>query len=120
VARSYQYFGGHTFLVTVAQQKFYDAHSDFARWFYDQIVAMHALIKKNPDKVAHILQDDAGGAPSWRQFKQWEVNPAITWTTKPYGLMRTAGFMFKTQQLTRMPADWHDLVFPPVYPTNGG
>jgi NitT/TauT family transport system substrate-binding protein len=120
VARSYQYFGGHTFLVSVAQQKFYDAHSDFARWFYNQIVAMQALIKKNPDKVAHILQDDAGGAPSWRQFKQWEVNPAITWTTKPYGLMRTAGFMFKTQQLTKMPADWHDLVFPPVYPTNGG
>jgi len=52
---------------------------------------------EGPDKFVALkvkpleAPDDAGGAPSWRQFKQWEVNPAITWTTKPYGLMRTAG-----------------------------
>jgi NitT/TauT family transport system substrate-binding protein len=119
VSRSYQYFGAHTFLVTVAQQKFYDEHTDFAKWFYNQIVAMHTQIKKNPDRVAHILQTDAGGNPTWRQFKQWLVNPALTWTTRPLGLMRTASFMFKTQQLTKMPSSWLDLIFPPVEKTKG-
>jgi NitT/TauT family transport system substrate-binding protein len=119
ISRSYQYFGAHTFLVTVAQQKFYDEHTDFAKWFYNQIVAMHAMIKKNPDRVAHILQTDAGGTPTWRQFKQWLVNPALTWTTRPLGLMRTASFMFKTQQLTKMPSSWLDVVFPTVEKTKG-
>lgn len=126
IARSYQYFGAHTFLVTVAQQKFYDDHTAFAKWFYGQVAAMQNLIKTNPDKAAHILQDDAGGNPTWRQFKQWIVTkepggtgPALTWTTRPLGLMRTASFMFKTQQLPKMPSDWKDLVFPPVYPTKG-
>jgi NitT/TauT family transport system substrate-binding protein len=126
VARSYQYFGAHTFLVTVAQQKFYDDHTAFAKWLYEQIGAMEALIAKSPDKVAHILQDDAGGSPSWRQFKQWIVakDPggkvqALTFTERPLGLIRTANFMFKTQQLTKMPASWKDLVFPPVQSQKG-
>jgi len=119
VAHSYQYFGEHTFLVTVMQQKFYDEHTDFAKKFYTDIVAAQALIKKKPDLVAKLLQQDAGGIPTNRQFKQWLVNPALTWTTRPRGLMRTANFMFKTQQLTKMPGDWKELVFPPVYPTKG-
>jgi ABC-type nitrate/sulfonate/bicarbonate transport system substrate-binding protein len=119
VARSYQYFGAHTFLVTVAQQSFYDAHTAFAKRFYQDVVAMETMIKKHPDRVAHVLQDDAGGQPTWRQFKQWLVNPALTWTTRPLGLMRTAYFMSRTNQLPKMPATWKDLVFPPVYPTRG-
>ena len=76
------------------------------------------------DKVAHALQDDAGGAPTWRQFKQWLVakDPggklqALEFTTRPLGLMRTAAFMNKTGQLSKAPGSWKDLVFPPVYPT---
>jgi NitT/TauT family transport system substrate-binding protein len=126
VARSYNYFGAHTFLVTVMQQKFYDDHTEFAKFFYDSVVKMQDLIKKNPDKAAHILQDDAGGTPTWRQFKQWMVakdpglkEGALTWTTRPLGLMRTASFMVKTQQLSKMPAKWSDLVFPPVQAQKG-
>jgi NitT/TauT family transport system substrate-binding protein len=128
VGKSYSYFGAHTFLVTVMTQKFYDEHSDFAKFFYDQVVAMQNLIKKDPDKVAHILQDDAGGTPTWRQFKQWLVakdpgfkGPALTWTTQPLGLMRTASFMSKTGQLggTKLPSSWKDLVFPPVQGLKG-
>ena len=128
VGKSYNYFGAHTFLVSVMTQKFYDDHTDFAKFFYNQVAAMHNLIKKNPDKAAHILQDDAGGTPTWRQFKQWLVakdpglkGPALTWTTRPLGLMRTATFMSKTGQLggSRLPPSWRELVFPPVYPTKG-
>jgi NitT/TauT family transport system substrate-binding protein len=120
VARSYQYFGAHTFLVTVMTQKFYDEHTDFAKFFYNQVVAMQNLIKRNPDKVAKILQEDAGGIPTNRQFKQWLVNPALTWTSRPLGLMRTAAFMSRTGQLSgSTPSNWKDLVFPPVYPTKG-
>jgi NitT/TauT family transport system substrate-binding protein len=120
VARSYQYFGAHTFLVTVMTQKFYDEHTDFAKFFYNQVVAMQNLIKRNPDKVAKILQEDAGGIPTNRQFKQWLVNPALTWTARPLGLMRTAAFMSRTGQLSgSTPSNWKDMVFPPVYPTKG-
>jgi NitT/TauT family transport system substrate-binding protein len=127
IARSYQYFGAHTFLVTVAQQKFYDDHTDFAKWFYKEIGAMQTMIQKQPDKVAHILQDDAGGSPTWRQFKQWIVakepggtGPALTWTERPLGLMRTANFMAKTNQLPgKFPDNWKDLVFPPVQSQKG-
>jgi NitT/TauT family transport system substrate-binding protein len=125
VGRSYGYFGAHTFLVTVMTQKFYDERTAFARFFYNQIVAMQKLIKNNPARVARILQDDAGGQPTWRQFKQWlaakdpSKRPALTWTTRPLGLMRTAAFMFKTAQLSKAPGNWRELVFPPVYPTKG-
>ena len=119
IGRSYNYFGAHTFLVTVMQQDFYDKHTAFARFFYNSVASMQKLIKKNPDRVARLLQDDAGGNPTWRQFKQWLVNPALNWTTRPRGLMRTAHFMNRTGQLPKKPADWKELVFPPVYPTKG-
>jgi NitT/TauT family transport system substrate-binding protein len=119
VARSYNYFGAHTFLVTVMTQKFYDEYPQFARAFYNNVVAMESLIKKNPDRVARILQDDAGGNPTWRQFKQWLVNPALNWTTRPRGLMRTAAFMSRTGQISKTPSAWTELVFPPVLPTKG-
>jgi ABC-type nitrate/sulfonate/bicarbonate transport system substrate-binding protein len=121
VGRSYNYFGAHTFLVTVMTQDFYDEHTDFARFFYNQVVAMQALIKKDPDRVAKVLQTDAGGTPTNRQFKQWLVNPALTWTVRPLGLMRTATFMSRTGQLggTKLPAGWKELVFPPVQNQKG-
>jgi NitT/TauT family transport system substrate-binding protein len=128
VGKSYSYFGAHTFLVTVMTQKFYGDYPEFAKFFYDQIVAMQALIKRDPDRVARVLQDDAGGTPTWRQFKQWLVakdpaakGPALTWTAQPLGLMRTAAFMSRTGQLggTKLPASWKDLVFPPVQSQKG-
>jgi NitT/TauT family transport system substrate-binding protein len=126
VGKSYSYFGAHSFLVTVIQQKFYDEHTAFARFFYNQVAAMHNLIKTNPTRAARILEADAGGQPTWRQFKQWLVakdpatkRPALTWTTRPLGLMRTAAFMNKTGQLSKAPGNWRELVFPPVYPTKG-
>jgi NitT/TauT family transport system substrate-binding protein len=119
VARSYNYFGAHTFLVTVMTQKFYDENTAFAQQFYRDIVAMHKMIKTNPVRVANLLSRDAGGNPTWRQFKQWIGNPALTWTTRPRGLMRYAAFMNRTNQLDKMPSSWRELVFPPVYPTRG-
>jgi NitT/TauT family transport system substrate-binding protein len=126
VGRSYGYFGAHTFLVTVMTQKFYDDHTGFARFFYNQVVAMEKLIEKNPTRVARILESDAGGQPTWRQFKQWlafkdpvSKRPALTWTTRPLGLMRTAAFMHRTGQLSKVPGSWRELVYPPVYPTRG-
>jgi NitT/TauT family transport system substrate-binding protein len=120
LGRSYNYFGAHTFLVTVMTQDFYNDHPDFSRFFYNTVVSMQRLIKRNPDRVARILQNDAGGQPTWRQFKQWLVNPALTWTTRPRGFMRTAAFMSRTGQLPgRMPRSWRELVFPPVYGQRG-
>ena len=126
VGKSYAYFGAHSFLVTVMTEEFYSEHTDFAKFFYNSIARMHTLIKKNPNQVARILQQDAGGTPTWRQFKQWLVakdppfkGPALSWTTRPLGLMRTANFMVRTNQLSKMPRSWRELVFPPVYPTKG-
>ncbi len=120
VARSYSYFGAHSFLGAVVTEKFYKEYTQFSNQLYRDVAAAIKLTKTNPKKVAQILQDDAGGNPTWRQFKQWIGNPAITYTTRPRGLMRTASFMSRTGQLPgRMPASWRDLVFPPVYPTKG-
>jgi NitT/TauT family transport system substrate-binding protein len=119
VARSYNYFGAHSVLGVMVTQKFYDDHTDFSRWFYRQIAAANVMIKKNPTKVARILQEDAGGNPTWRQFKQWIANPALRYTTRPRGLMRFAYFMNRIGMINRMPRSWRDLVFPPVYPTRG-
>jgi hypothetical protein len=87
---------------------------------------MHNLIKKNPLRVSRILSADSGGQATWRQFKQWLAfkdrgakRPALTWTTRPLGLMRTAAFMERTGQLSRSPRNWRELVFPPVYATKG-
>jgi NitT/TauT family transport system substrate-binding protein len=120
VAKSYSYFGAHTFLGAVVTEKFYREYTQFSNQLYRDIFNAIKLVKTNPKKVAQILQNDSGGAPTARQFKQWIGNPAITYTTRPRGLMRTAAFMNRTGQLPgRFPASWRDLVFPPVYPTKG-
>ena len=119
VARSYNYFGAHSFLGTVVTDKFYGEYTDFSNQFYKEVAAAIKLIHTNPKKVSQILQDDAGGNPTHRQFKQWLGNPAITFTTRPRGLYRTAYFMNRTGQLTKLPGSWRDLVHPPVLPTKG-
>ena len=126
VGKSYAYFGAHSFLVTVMTEEFYNEHTSFARFFYNAVARMNTQIKKNPNSVARILQRDAGGTPTSRQFKQWIVakdppfkGRALSFTTRPLGLMRTANFMVRTDQLSRMPRSWRELVFPPVYPTRG-
>ena len=39
VARSYNYFGAHTFLVTLMTERYYDERPQFAKAFYDSVVA---------------------------------------------------------------------------------
>ncbi len=119
VARSYQYFGAHSFLGAMVTQTFYDAYPAFSKRFYDDVVASIKTIKTNPTRVAKILQSDAGGAPTWRQFKQWLGKPGLRYTTQPLGLVRIAYFMNKIGMINKMPASWKDLVFPPVYSTKG-
>jgi NitT/TauT family transport system substrate-binding protein len=119
VARSYQYFGEHSFLGVFATQRFYDANTAFATKVYNDILQAEELIKTNPLRVSHLLADDAGGRPTWRQFKQWLASPALTWTTRPRGLMRFANFMSRTNQLPKMPSSWQDLVFPTILGTKG-
>lgn len=119
VARSYQYFGAHSFLGAMVTQKFYNEHPDFAKRFYTDVVEAIALIKKDPATAARILQDDAGGQPTWRQFKQWIADPGLTYTTRPLGLVRFASFMNRIGAISKMPSSWKELVFPPVYGTKG-
>jgi NitT/TauT family transport system substrate-binding protein len=120
VGRSYQYFGAHTFLGAVVTQKFYGQYTEFSNQLYRDIQGAIKLVNTNPAKVAQILAEDAGGKPTWRQFKQWIGNKGITYTTRPRGLMRTATFMSRSGQLPgKLPASWRELVYPPVYATNG-
>jgi ABC-type nitrate/sulfonate/bicarbonate transport system substrate-binding protein len=126
VAKSYGYFGAHSFLVTVMTEDFYGDHTAFARFFYNAVARMNTLIKKQPGLAGRVLQRDAGGTPNARQFSQWLVakdppykGPALSFTTRPLGLMRTANFMARTDQLSKMPRTWRELVFAPVYPTKG-
>ena len=86
IGRSYGYFGAHTFLGAVMTTRFYGEYREFANQFYRDVVAAIKLIDTNPKKAALILEADAGGSPTWRQFKQWIGNTAIVYTTRPRGL----------------------------------
>lgn len=119
VARSYQYFGAHSFLGAWETSKFYAQYPAFSKKLYTDVQGAIALINKNPTKVAHLLQDDSGGTPTWRQYKQWLAASGLTFTTRPLGTMRFANFMNKIGLINKMPASWQDLVFPPVYGTKG-
>ena len=119
VARSYQYFGAHSFLGAWETSKFYAQYPAFSQKFYTDVQAAIALINKNPTQVSHLLQSDSGGIPSWRQYKQWLAASGLTFTTRPLGMMRFANFMNKIGLIKKMPASWQDLVFPPVYGTKG-
>ena len=119
VARSYQYFGAHSFLDAWESQKLYDQYPQFSATFYKDVSQAIDLIKKNPTKVAHILMDDSGGIPTWRQYKQWLASSGLTFTLRPLGLMRFANFMHTINMIGKMPSSWKDLVLPPVYAQKG-
>jgi len=114
VARSYQYFGAHSFLDAWESQKLYDQYPQFSNAFYTDVSKAIDLINDNPTKVAHMLQDDSGGIPTWRQYKQWLASSGLTFTLRPLGLMRFANFMLKINMIGKMPSTWKDLVLPPV------
>lgn len=119
VARSYQYFGAHSFLDAWESSAFYNQYPDFSKAFYADVNKAIALINKDPAKVSHMLQDDSGGIPSWRQYKQWFAASGLTFTNRPLGLMRFANFMNKIGMIKKMPAAWTDLVLPPVFGAKG-
>ena len=119
VARSYQYFGAHSFLAVWEQSKFYAQYPDFSQKLYADVAAATKLINTNPLKASKMLQADSDGLPSWRQFKQWLGSSGLTFTTRPLGLVRTATFMSKIGMIKKVPASWRTSVFPPVYATKG-
>jgi ABC-type nitrate/sulfonate/bicarbonate transport system substrate-binding protein len=120
LGKSYGYFGAHSFLVTVATQKFYDDYTAFSNRFYRLVKQSIDLINKKPGVAAAILarEDTTDTTPA--QIKRWITRKkSLTFTTRPRGLMRTAGFMEKVGLLNKVPRSWRELVFPPVLPTKG-
>jgi NitT/TauT family transport system substrate-binding protein len=120
LGKSYGYFGAHSFLVTVATQKFYSDYTAFSNRFYRLVKQTIDLINKKPGVAASILAREDRTDTTTAQFERWITRKkSLTFTTRPRGLMRTAGFMEKVGLLNRVPRSWRDLVFPPVYPTRG-
>lgn len=120
VGRSYGYFGAHTFLVTVITQKFYDDYTAFAKRYYKLVKQSIDLLNKKPKVAAAILAREDSTDATAAQFKAWITRKkSLTFTTRPRGLMRTAGFMNRIGLLGKVPGSWRELVFPPVYPTRG-
>jgi len=119
VARSYQYFGAHSFLDAWESSALYNQYPQFSNTFYNDVAQAIALINDNPTRVAHMLQEDSGGIPTWRQYKQWLASSGLTFTLRPLGLMRFANFMHTINMIGKMPSSWKDLVLPPVYSQRG-
>jgi NitT/TauT family transport system substrate-binding protein len=120
VGRSYGYFGAHSFLVTVVTQKFYDEYTAFSNRYYRLVKQSIDLLNKRPKVAAGILAREDSTDATAAQFRTWITRKkSLTYTTRPRGLMRTAGFMNKIGLLGKVPNSWRELVFPPVYPTKG-
>jgi NitT/TauT family transport system substrate-binding protein len=120
LGKSYNYFGAHSFLVTVATQKFYNDYTAFSNRFYRLVKQQIDLINKKPRVAAAILAREDATDTTAAQFRRWITRrKSLTFTTRPRGLMRTAGFMARIGLLNRVPRSWRELVFPPVYPTRG-
>jgi NitT/TauT family transport system substrate-binding protein len=120
VGKSYGYFGAHSFLVTVLTQRFYDEYRAFSQRFYRLVKQSIDLINKKPKTAAAILAREDQTEATTAQFTRWITRKkSLTFTTRPRGLMRTAGFMNKIGLLGKVPNNWRELVFPPVYPTRG-
>ena len=120
VGKSYGYFGAHSFLVTALTQKFYDEYRAFSNRFYRLVKQSIDLINKKPKAAAVILAREDQTEATTAQFTRWITRKkSLTFTTRPRGLMRTAGFMNRIGLLSKVPGSWRELVFPPVYPTRG-
>ena len=120
VGKSYGYFGAHSFLVTVLTQRFYDEYRAFSQRFYRLVKQSIDLINKKPKTAAAILAREDQTEATTAQFTRWITRKkSLTFTTRPRGLMRTAGFMNRIGLLSKVPNNWRELVFPPVYPTRG-
>jgi NitT/TauT family transport system substrate-binding protein len=120
LGKSYGYFGAHSFLVTVATQRFYDEYTAFSNRFYRLVKQSIDLLNKKPRVAAAILAREDTTETTAAQFRRWITRKkSLTFTTRPRGLMRTAAFMNKIGLLNKVPGSWRELVFPPVYPTRG-
>src|SRR5918995_780429 len=115
LGKSYGYFGAHSFLVTVVTQKFYEQYTAFSTRYYKLIKQTIDMINKRPGIAAAILAREDATETTAAQFKRWIMRKkSLTFTTRPRGLMRTAGFMNKIGLLNKVPRNWRELVFPPV------
>jgi ABC-type nitrate/sulfonate/bicarbonate transport system substrate-binding protein len=120
LGKSYGYFGAHSFLVTVATQRFYDEYTAFSNRFYRLVRQQIDLLNKKPRVAAAILAREDTTETTAAQIRRWITRKkSLTFTTRPRGLMRTASFMNKIGLLNKVPGSWRELVFPPVYPTRG-
>ncbi len=119
VARSSTFFGKHTFLGVVAQQKFYDDHPGFMKRLYQDIQASITMLEKKPAQAARILSQDSEGKTTPYGFRRYLASPALDFTTTPHGLMKFARFMNDIGQIKKMPSSWKELVFPTIAKKKG-
>jgi NitT/TauT family transport system substrate-binding protein len=104
----------------VLTQKFYDEYRAFSNRFYRLVKQSIDLINKKPKTAAAILAREDQTEATTVQFTRWITRKkSLTFTTRPRGLMRTAGFMNRIGLLNKVPGSWRELVFPPVLPTKG-
>jgi NitT/TauT family transport system substrate-binding protein len=120
LGKSYGFFGAHSFLVTVVTQKFYEEFTAFSNRYYRLVKQTIDLLNKRPGVASAILAREDATETTPAQFRRWITRKkSLTFTTRPRGLMRTAGFMNKVGLLNKVPRSWRELVFPPVYQTKG-
>ncbi len=119
VAHSSTFFGKHTFLGVVMTQKFYDAHTTFAKKLYADIQVAERLLIKKPGRAASILSVDSNGKTTPYGFRRYVTNKSLTWSTKPHGLMKFARFMYEIGSIKKLPGSWKDLTFPTLYNSKG-
>jgi NitT/TauT family transport system substrate-binding protein len=89
LGKSYNYFGAHSFLVTVMTQEFYGRYTAFSNRFYRLVKQQIDLINKKPRVTAAILAREDATDTSAAQFRRWITRKkSLTFTTRPRGLMR--------------------------------
>lgn len=104
ILRSYDLFGQHTFNSVWVRQGYYEDNPEAMQTLYDNLQEAIELIKNDPDRVAEILSEEAGGETSAEQYKDWITREeVITYTNEPHGFLEYARFMQEIGSLESVP-----------------
>ncbi len=105
--------------IVYTTEKFYIANPKLVAAVYAALnEAMH-IINTNPRRAAELYLAHGGEKLSVDDITMMIRAPGTVWDLKPRGVMRTAEFMARTNQIPTAPAAWKDLFFEAALPLAG-
>lgn len=112
LAKSYDYFGEHTFNSVFLRQGYAAKNEEVVKALQQALTDSMHLLNSDQQRAAELLSKESNGKYTQQQMLEQIKAPDVKFTTRPQGFMEFARFMKEIDLIKKTPSNAADLFFP--------